>query len=184
MYSLFCVCVFCLACPRGVLCTCLNFISFAFRQDLSFVRIVVRVEPPSQGPVFTWHNDRQCLRPLNKAPCPPAQFSQDMDAISTTSYIALPILLFLLIVIKHLLFLIFRDYFPQNGSCTFPSPSTWYLLQLHHPAPFHEIHLSDLSSHYLNLPICHTTPSLLCGPTHPCQHPKSATASRWEFHFP
>lgn len=41
-YSLFCVCVFCFACLRGVLCTCLNFISFASRQDLSFVKTVVK----------------------------------------------------------------------------------------------------------------------------------------------
>lgn len=44
-YSLFCVCVLCFACLRAVLCTCLNFISFAFRQDLSFVKTVVSAEP-------------------------------------------------------------------------------------------------------------------------------------------
>lgn len=178
VYSLFCVCVFCFACPRGVLCTCLNFISFAFRQDLSFVRIVVRAEPCSQGPVFTWHNDRQCLRPLNEAPCPSSR--QDGDAISTASYIVLPILS-LLIFSKLYLFLIFRDYFPQNGSHTFPSPSILYLLCKSSTIPWDPPFRSPLPSpEPSHLPHC----PFLHGPTPPCQHPKSATTLSWELHFP
>lgn len=37
--------VFCFACLKGALCTCLNFIFLAFRQDPSFVKAAVNAEP-------------------------------------------------------------------------------------------------------------------------------------------
>lgn len=115
--------------------------------------------------------------PWTRHPALPAQLSQDMDAISTTSYVALPILL-LVILIKLCLFLIFGDYFLQNSSCTFPSPSRLYLLHKIH-------HHCMISTFQISSPIPWTfPPSLILWPYSPCQHPKSATAWGWELHFP
>lgn len=115
--------------------------------------------------------------PWTRHPALPAQLSQDMDAISTTSYIALPILL-LVILSKLFLFLIFRDYFLKTAhvpslhllGCTFCTKSVttaWF-------PPFRSLLPSPEPSH----------PPLFYGPTHPCQHSKQPQLWGGSFTFP